>query len=254
MSALKQNIINFTIDHFLDNYHSKINYPNHCVVIGATQSGKSSLIAKIFDSIQNVYCFNKVLNGKKKLVIISPMPELEIYNLMKSKNDWVMTLYSSQNFSQHLITEIKKDFSQSNADINILLIDDFVIQAAKKPKYLAILNEIYAYFRHMNISIFSTLHSYDRVFQDLIQQAAMIICMNTPYLVSVLRSVLRPHFYLGTASVVRGLVDVYIKDMSIHDYLVIFNTKESMAGDIFYISDSCFNPKFGLTSKQFLNI
>ena len=246
--------IHFALDHFLDQKDSKVSYPNHCIVIGSTQSGKSSLIAKIFDSIQNVFHFNKIINNEKKLIVISPSPHLEISQLMKTKNEWKMSLYSSQSFSQHLINEVKHDFSQSNADIKILVIDDFFIQAVEKGKYLSILNEIYAYFRHLNISIFSTIHAYDVKFKTLIQQAAIIVCMFTPNLISVLRSILRSHFYKGTAAVVRGLVDLYIKEMSIHDYIVIFNTKESMAGDIFYITDTLFNPTRGLTSRQFLQI
>ena len=253
MGSQEKNI-RFTIDHFLDEKDSKVSYPNHCIVIGSTQSGKSTLIAKIFDSIQKVFYFDKIINNEKKMIVISPSPHLEICRLMKTKNEWKMTLYSSQIFSQHLINEIKADFSQSNADIKILLIDDFFFQAVEKSKYLGILNEIYAYFRHLNISIFSTIHAYDARFKALIQQSAIIVCMFTPNIISVLRSILRSHFYKGTASVVRGLVDVYIKEMDMHDYIVIFNTKESMAGEIFYISNTLFNPRYGLTSRQFLQI
>ena len=123
--SLEKNNTIFVIDEFLDNQHTKTPYPNHIVVLGSTQCGKSSLIAKILDSIDEVYSFSKPLNGRKKMIIISPMNYLEISDFMQSRNEWTMTLYSSLSFSQNLISEIKNQFSESDASIKILLIDDF---------------------------------------------------------------------------------------------------------------------------------
>ena len=243
---------NFVLDEFLDNESNRITYPNHAVILGSTQSGKTCLLAKMFDSIDTVYKFTKPLNGRKMMVVISPIDYLEIAEKMLTSDEWSMSLYSSRNFDSNLILAIKNQFEESDASIKILLIDDFFMKAAKNPKQIAILNEIYCFFRHMNISVFSTMHCYDMVFKDLIQQAAVIICMFTPSIFSILRSILRPHYFLGTANLVRGLKKCYINKMRIHDYLVIYNTKESFAGQNFYISDNIFNPRYGITNRQFL--
>ena len=242
----------FVLDEFLDNGSNRITYPNHAILIGSTQSGKTSLLAKILDSIDIVYRFPKPLNGRKKMIVISPIEYLEIADKMKTSNEWSMTLYSSKHFDSKLISSIKNQFEESDASIKILLIDDFFMKAAKNPKQVGILNEIYSFFRHMNISVFSTMHCYDMVFKDLIQQAAVIICMFTPNIFSILRSILRPHYFLGTADLVRGLKNCYIKKMRIHDYLVVYNTKESFGGQNFYISNNIFNPRYGITNRQFL--
>ncbi len=158
IQSRSQNNPTFVVDEFVDNQDTKIPYPNHAVIIGTTQSGKTSLIAEIFDSIDEVFSFDKNMNDEKKMIVISPMNYLEICDMMKSRNEWSVTLFSSLDFSQNLVSEIKNRFSESCASIKILLIDDFFVSAAKKPKHIAILNEIYALFRHENVSIFSTMH------------------------------------------------------------------------------------------------
>ena len=73
---------------FVDNnIDTRISYPNHICVFGSTQSGKSSLIGEILDNVDKVYSLdeNKFLFGGKKIIIISPIEELEIGNFMKSK-------------------------------------------------------------------------------------------------------------------------------------------------------------------------
>lgn len=242
----------FVLDEFLDNGNNRITYPNHAIILGPTQSGKTTLLAKMFDSINEVYRFSTPLNGEKKMIVISPIEYLEIADKMKTSNEWSMALYSSSYFDSKLISEIKDKFKESNASVKILLIDDFFMKAAKNPKQIGILNEIYSFFRHMNVSVFSTMHSYNPIFKDLVQQAAVIICMFTPSIFSILRSILRPHYFLGTADLVRRLKNCYIDKMKIHDYLIVYNTKESFGGQNFYISNNIFNPRFGITNRQFL--
>ena len=240
----------FVIDEFLDNTSNKLPFPTHMVILGPTQSGKSFLIGKILDQISDVYIFNRALNGKQKMIVISPIQDLEIADIMSNAGSWDISLYPSQKFDERLVLEIKDQFEKSDASIKILLVDDFLLKAVKNVKHLSLLNEIYSYFRHLNICIVSTLHAYDNNYKNLIQQAGVIICMYGPSIIGSLRRILTPYFFQGTADLVRKLQRCYINHMTLHNYIVLNNTKESMASELFYITNNIFNPKSGLTIQQ----
>ena len=103
----------------------------------------------------------------------------------------------------------------------------------------------------MNVSIISTLHAYHASYQVLLQNSGMILVMFGLGTITFLRNLLRPHFHLGTAHVVRLLKTCFLNSMEIHDYICINQTKEAMGNDLFYITDTCFSPKYGLTVSQF---
>ena len=239
------------IDEFCDNLPNKINFPNHGVFLGASQSGKSSLIAKMLDNITDVYNFPRHLNGKKSLVIISPAPTIEISKIMTSSHQWDIVMYSSNDFGKSLLDELYTKWRTGNYSINILLIDDVLSSLRKREQYSCI-NELYTYVRHLNVSVLSTMHSYDHSFKAIFHNSGIIVVMYGASITSSLRSVLYFNHFKGTSDITRGLRKCYINRMSIHDYIYINTTKESFSGCQFYITNNLFNPKSGLTIKQFL--
>ena len=238
------------IDEFCDNLPNKINFPNHGVFLGASQSGKSSLIAKMLDNITDVYNFPRHLNGKKSLVIISPAPTIEISKIMTSNHQWDIVMYSSNDFGKSLLDELYANWQRGNYSINILLIEDVRSSLRKREQYSCI-NELYTNVRHLNVSVLSTMQLYDYRFKAIFHNSGIIVIMYGASITSSLRSVLYFN-YKRTSDIVRGLRKCYINRMSIHDYIYLNTTKESFSGCQFYITNNLFNPKSGLTIKQFL--
>ncbi len=239
------------IDEFCDNLPNKITFPNHGVFLGGSQSGKSTLIAKMLDNIIDVYTFPRPLNGKKSLVIISPAPTIEISKIMTTNHQWDIVMYSSNDFGKSLLEELYTKWRTENYSINILLIDDVLSSLRKREQYSCI-NELYTYARHLNVSVLSTMHCYDRCFKTIFQNCGMVVIMYGPSITSSLRSVLYFNHFKGTSDIVRALQKCYVNRMTIHNYIYINTSKEAFSGCQFYITNNLFNPKSGLTIKQFL--
>ena len=239
------------IDEFCDNLPNKISFPNHGVFLGGSQSGKSTLIAKILDNVTNVYTFPRYLNGRKSLVIISPAPTIEISKIMTTNHQWDIIMYSSNDFGKSLMDELYTKWRTEDNCINILLIDDVLSSLRKREQYSCI-NELYTYVRHLNVSVLSTMHCYDKCFKTIFQNSGIVVIMYGPSITSSLRSVLYFNHFKGTSDIVRGLQKCYVNGMTIHDYIYINTSKEAFSGSQFYITDNLFNPKNGLTIKQFI--
>ena len=76
------------MDKFLDNESNRLNWPLNGVLIGATMSGKTTLMCNILDRIDEVYSFPRPLNGQKTLVVISPNKySIEIGDKMKNRKE-----------------------------------------------------------------------------------------------------------------------------------------------------------------------
>ena len=229
---------------------TKISYPNHFCICGPTQSGKSHLIASILDNIDQVFSFQNSMSNKK-LVIVSPLDRAEIADLMHSKLEWEITLFNVLDFDSDFENQLSECFKISQNDINILLFDDYLVQMSEKQ--MKIINRIYATYRHMNVSVFSSIHSYDQRFVTVFEQSAMILVLYGFSQITFLRNALKHHFYKGTASIVRAIRNVYEKSQGAHKYLALNFSKRAIASEQYFITDNIFNPSKGIVLKQILN-
>ena len=229
-----------------------LKWPSHMLIFGSTQAGKTSLIADMLDNINKVYIFDKE-PIERKLIVVSPIPQLEIADKMSSTNLWDMELYNnldllSEDFEDHLINQFRK--SSPNA-VNILLLDDILTHA--KHNQIDFLNKLFAYFRHINVSILATVHSYDIRFSTIIDQSGLIItmfCLNTS---NVIRNILMRYLYKGTAKVWKEVRRIFISHLRKHDYLCLNFSKESLSSEVFFITDTLFNARRGVTLSQIVN-
>ena len=240
---------------FVDNnIDTRISYPNHICVFGSTQSGKSSLIGEILDNVDKVYSLdeNKFLFGGKKIIIISPIEELEIGNFMKSKSEWEITLFNNMNLDNDFETQIKNSFKVSSNYINILLLDDFLIQASMTQ--MNIINQIFSYYRHMNVSVIATIHSYNKRFGTILEQSAIILTLYGFNQITILRNVLKYHIYKGTAKIIRKIRKLYLDKMKAHQYICLNFSKKAISSDQYFITDNVFSPSHGITLHQIISI
>jgi hypothetical protein len=172
---------------------------------------------------------------------------------MSTKDLWDIELYNvlnfDEDFEEHLKSHVFLPASLPNS-INILLLDDVLTQT--KSNDITNLNKWFSYFRHANVSIIGTVHSYDLKFTTIIDQAGMIItlhCMNTP---SVIRAILSRHFYKGTANVYNELRRIYLANLNSHEYICMNFSKKALSSKVFFISDTLFLPTKGIYLKQIL--
>ena len=234
----------------------QLSFPNHMLVFGATQAGKTKLIADILDNIESAYKFDSNRITHRKLVIISPMPRLEVAKHMSAKELWDIELYNipkvnfDEDFEEHLKSHVFLPALLPNS-INILLLDD-VLTGQTNPNDIRALNKWFSYFRHLNVSIIATVHSYDLKFTTIIDQTGMIVamhCMNTP---SVIRAILSRHFYKGTANVYNEIRRIYLANLKAHDYICMNFSKRALSSKVFFITDTMFIPPNGIYLKQIL--
>ena len=233
-----------------NNTKKPLNYPNHMLIFGSTQAGKTRLISDLLDDIESVYNFDFDIK-QRKLVVISPIAELEIADHMSTKQLWDIELYNNLNIEEEFENHLKSNvFLDSPNSINILLLDDVLTQT--KANDVTALNKWFSYFRHINVSIIATIHSYDLKYSTIIDQAGMIVsmyCMNTS---SVLRDILKRHLYKGTAKVWNELRRLFISKLKSHDYVCLNFTKEALSSQIFFITTTLFNPAHGVNIRQIL--
>ena len=200
------------------------------------------------DNIDEVYNFEKT-PIERKLIIVSPIPQLEIADKMLSATSWDMELYNNlelnEDFEDHLINRFQE--SSSNA-INILLLDDILTHT--RQTQIIFLNKLFAYFRHINVSILATVHSYDIKFSTIIDQTGLIIamfCLNTS---TVIRSVLMRYLYKGTAKVWKELRRIFLSNLRKHEYICLNFSKESLSSEVFFVTNMLFHARKGINLSQ----
>ena len=234
---------------------TRISYPNHVILCGTTQSGKSSLIARILDNIDQVYAFptkskNESVFKSKKIIIFSPMDEVEIAKLMKTKNEWEISLYNIMSITRDVETEIRYAFSESQNLINILLLDDFLVQSNEHQ--MQIINSIYSTYRHLNVCVISTIHSYHKKFLTILEQSGLVISMYGFAQVSFLRNIMKSKIFKGTADIIREIQKLFRTRMKAHSYISLNFSKEAICSEKFFVTDSVFRPDHGIVLKQIL--
>ena len=248
-----KNHCSLQLDQFIDSEPNKIRWPLMGIILGCSQSGKTTLMSNILDHLDTVYSFSLSPSSKKTLVAISPQTNIEMGEKMKTAEEWEIIQYSSEDFSETLVSVLRSKFKAQDSSLNILVIDDTGILALQNKHMRSCLNNIYASFRHLNVSVWSMLHTYHNVYRPMIENAGIIIIMFSATMVHDLRRVLSQTFFKGTAQIVRDLKTCLIDGMDMHDYIVVNKSKEALSGTQFYITNSIFNPKQGITIRQFLN-
>ena len=230
-----------------------LDFPNHMLVFGSTQAGKTRLIAEILDNIETVYNLDSTDIEHRKLVIVSPIARLEITDHMSTKHLWEIELYnvSELKFDEQFENHLKKEvFLTHPKTVNILLLDDVLTATASKPNDMNSLDKWFSYFRHINVSIIGTIHSYNLKFSTIIDQAGLIVsmyCINTS---SVLRDILKRHLYRGTAKVWSEIRRLFLANLRLHDYVCLNFTKEALSSQRFFITNSLFDPAYGVNMRQ----
>ena len=230
-----------------------LDFPNHMLIFGSTQAGKTRLIAEILDNIETVYNLDSTDIEHRKLVIVSPITRLEITDHMSTKHLWEIELYnvSELKFDEQFENHLKKEvFLTHPKTVNILLLDDVLTATASKLNDMNSLDKWFSYFRHINVSIIGTIHSYNLKFSTIIDQAGLIVsiyCINTS---SVLRDVLKRHLYRGTAKVWSEIRRLFLANLSLHEYVCLNFTKEALSSQRFFITNTLFDPVYGVNMHQ----
>ena len=229
-----------------------LTWPNHMLVFGATQAGKTQLIANLLDNIEKVYNLKDCQIKERKRVVISPIPDLEIANYMATKHFWDMELYNDLDFNEEFENHLKNCFQNTSSNnINILLLDDILTHT--RPNQIIFLNKWFSYFRHINVSIIATIHSYDIKFSTIIDQSGMIVamyCLNTS---NVLRNILARYLYKGSAKVWGEIRRIFLSMLKKHDYICMNFSKEALSSDVFFITTTLFKAKRGLKLHQIVS-
>ena len=226
-----------------------LDFPNHMLIFGSTQAGKTRLIAEILDNIETVYNLDSTDIEHRKLVIVSPITRLEITDHMSTKHLWEIELYnvSELKFDEQFENHLKKEvFLTHPKTVNILLLDDVLTATASKLNDMNSLDKWFSYFRHINVSIIGTIHSYNLKFSTIIDQAGLIVsmyCINTS---SVLRDVLKRHLYRGTAKVWSEIRRLFLANLRLHEYVCLNFTKEALSSQRFFIT----NTVYGVNMRQ----
>ena len=226
-------------------------WPSHMLVFGSTMAGKTTLISDILDRVNLVYDFKDSHSGGK-LIVVSPIHKLEIAEKMSTISSWDIELYNdvelNKEFEDHLIKSFR--FTPPNT-VKILLLDDILTQA--NHTQIIFLNKLFAYFRHENISIIATVHSYDIKFSTIIDQVGLIVamyCLNTS---TVIRSILTRYLYKGTAKVWKELRRLFLAKLRKHDYICLNFTKESLSSEVFFVTNNLFYINKGVSLSQIVS-
>ena len=169
---------------------------------------------------------------------------------MKSVSEWDITLFNHMNLDASFEKHIKDSFESSSYYINILLMDDFLIQTSKSQ--MTVINRIFSYYRHINVSIISTIHSYDKRFGTIIEQSALVAAMYGFNQTTILRNVLKYHIYNGIAKVIRAIRKLYFDKMRAHEYLCFNFTKNAISSAQYFVTDNLFSPNNGITLQQII--
>ena len=237
--------------HKKDIHKHALSWPSHILVFGSTMSGKTSLIANMLDHIHLLYNF-KSPHIIGKLIVISPIQTLEIENKLSSFSSWDIELYHDvkldEDFEEHLIKQFR--LTPKNM-IKILLLDDTLTQA--NHTQIIFLNKLFTYFRHENISIIASIHSYDIKFSTIIDQSGLIVamyCLNTS---TVIRNILMRYLYKGSAKVWKELCRLFLTQLNKHDYVCLNFTKESLSSEVFFITNNLFHITKGIKLFQIIN-
>ena len=227
-------------------------WPSHMLVFGSTMAGKTTLISDILDRLNLVYDFRDSHYSGGKLIVVSPIHKLEIAEKMSTISSWDVELYNdvelNKEFEEHLIKMFR--LAPPNT-AKILLLDDILTQA--NHSQIIFLNKLFAYFRHENISIIATVHSYDIKFSTIIDQVGLIAvmyCLNTS---TVIRSILVRHLYKGTARVWKELRRLFMAKLHKHDYICLNFTKESLSSEVFFVTNNLFYIDKGISLSQIVS-
>ena len=229
-----------------------LTWPAHMLIFGSTMAGKTSLISDILDNIDEVYKFKKTPT-ERKLLILSPIPKIEIADKMTSTNSWNMELYNNlEELNDDFIDHLIKTFQESSPNaINVLLLDDILTNT--KQNQIIFFNKLFSYFRHINVSIIATIHSYDIKFTTILEQTGLIIamyCLNTS---SVIRNVLTRYLYKGTAKVWLELRRIFLSNLRKHEYICFNFSKESLSSEVFFVTDTLFRVTKGIKLSQIVS-
>ena len=229
-----------------------LTWPAHILIFGCTQAGKTSLISDILDNTDKVYNLRK-MPTERKLIIISPIPKIEIANKMSSATSWDMELYNNiEELNSEFIDHLIKRFQESPPNaVNILLLDDILTNI--KQNQINFFNKLFSYFRHINVSIIGTIHSYDAKFTTILEQTGLIIamyCLNTS---SVIRNILARLLFKGTAKVWLEIRRIFLSNLRKHEYICINFTKESLSSEVFFVSDTIFHVTKGIKLSQIVS-
>ena len=227
-------------------------WPSHILVFGSTMAGKTTLISDILDRLNSVYDFKDSHYSGGKLIVVSPIHKLEIAEKMSTISSWDVELYNDVGLNKEFEDHLIKTFRLAPPNTaKILLLDDILTQA--NPRQITFLNKLFAYFRHENISIIATVHSYDVKFSTIMDQVGLIAvmyCLNTS---TVIRNVLVRHLYKGTAGVWKEIRRLFMANLNKHDYICLNFTKESLSSEVFFVTNDLFHVRKGVSMSQILN-
>ena len=133
---------------------------------------------------------------------------------------------------------------------NILLLDDFLVQSNEHQ--MQIINSIYSTYRHLNVCVISTIHSYHKKFLTILEQSGLVISMYGFAQVSFLRNIMKSKIFKGTADIIREIQKLFRTRMKAHSYISLNFSKEAICSEKFFVTDSVFRPDHGIVLKQIL--
>lgn len=238
--------------YFTDNRKNVITFPQHMLLVGKTNSGKSMLVADIFSNIDDVYR----RSAKDNIIIsISPNDSIEqnFLDRFNSKDDWRIIHFSMNMITEEGISDILSYIKKEGllGKEIFLFIDDLAIQGYSSKHTNSFILKMLATFRHKNIALIITIQVGDKEFRPLMENSGYIIVMKYFGYHKCLEMILRSFMpSIKLPSLIRALGHYLEGQQLIGEHTVVNLSQAAMQNEVFFITNTIFNPGFGFTRSK----
>ena len=235
------------LEYFTDGKNTKVDWPSHSVVIGRTQSGKSWLVAKILNNVDNIF---ERRTKSKIAVILSPYPVLEENLQQQIDEQYTCIYYSTPIFNEEFLDGVTAYLQESGlmGKELFLVLDDLMISSVGNNTSNQFFLKTFALIRHMNISIISTIQANSDGLLNILRNSTFIFCMQSFGIVNLLNKIIRQ--FIGLVNVPSLLRKIYplLEERKKGSYILVNISFSADHNRSFTLSNDIFG-KYGFTKK-----
>jgi len=243
---------NNSAEHFTDGRKNTVQFPEHMLVIGRTNSGKSSLIGSVFSNINTVY---RRYTKDNIIILISPHEAID-YNFLRRFNsleDWKIIHFFMHSLNEEGMESVLKYLEKEKllGKEIFLFLDDLAINGYASKRANSFILKLFSTFRHKNIAVIATVQVGDKEFKPLMENSGFIVIMKHFGYHKCLEMILRNFVTsIKVPTLIRSLSPFLGSTESIGDHIVINFSQAAMTNEIFFITNTIFEPRYGYTRRS----
>ena len=242
----------FTPDCSADGVKNLVSFPEHMLIIGRTNSGKSCLVGDILSNIDKIY---QRYTKDNIIIMLSPHDTIEKNFLRRfnSAQDWKILHFSMQTFDEESMESVLKYMDEENIIGRevFLFVDDLAIGGRISKQADSFILKAFATFRHKNISLIVTIQVCGKEFRPVMENSGLVVIMKHFGYHKCLEMILRNFVTsIKIPALLRSISPFLENKDNVGDHIVLNFSRRSMRNELYFITDTIFEPQYGYKRKS----